>query len=119
MSRSALEQVVLSQIAGTDEFWDLILDNLQLDEIDELNSGHTFQNEVFWDHFKCPNELRAGYSPQLKYIMATLLPGNRGQHVMEGTALRQALELRGVEYERLYGVKFEDICIYTSPELPM
>jgi hypothetical protein len=116
MGRSALEQVVLSQITGTDELWDLILDNLQLEEIDELNSGYGVHNEIFWDHFTCPRKLSARYSPQLEYILATLLPENRGQHVMEGTALRQALELRGVEYEKLYGVKLEDVCIYTTPE---
>jgi len=52
MGHVALDQVVLSQVAGTGELWDLILDKLQLDEIDELNWGDSFQRQGILGSFQ-------------------------------------------------------------------
>jgi len=114
MGYGALETLLLSQIVGTDELWDLILDRLQIEQIDQLNSGFPegHQIERFWDHCKCPRDKFSEYSPQiLGYIISTLRSEKRGRFVMEGVALGQALELHGVEYEGLYGAQLEDVCI--------
>ena len=109
-----LEQLILSQIVGTNELWDLILDRLQIEQIDQLNSGFPegHQIERFWNYFKCLPEKVGEYSPQLlQYIMSTLRSEKRGSFLIEEIAIRPALELRGAEYERLYGVKLEHVCI--------
>jgi len=108
---------VLSQIAGTDALLDLMLDNVQLDEIDVLNFPiESFKRDVFWEQLTSPLKGAGGYPAQLQHILSTLLPEKRGNYEPDETSLRQGLALRGVEYEKLYGVKLEDICVIDDYE---
>ena len=94
------EILVMSQLLCTDEFLDLLLDRMQLDDV------HYRFNSPVWDFFY--GKARDPPLELLQYLISTV-PGN-GVPKISAESLWMDIRDRRDYFKQLHGVSLEDLC---------